>query len=161
MSGTTVAEAHGLLFDLLVDTFAAEPDVQIVYGFPEVYELDKVVGLIGQQPVGQREDWAALGNQSKREEYSIDVAVKVHDPVSGNTPEGAQSTYTEAFRIVEAIRSAVHATKGLGLNEADASRNARAAVTGAPGGFEPAQGGGWVVFVNVVVTVQADIRASA
>lgn len=159
MSGTTVAEAHGLLYDLLVDAFAGEPDVQVTYGPPEVYELRKVVSITGQQPVGQREDWAALGNADKAEEYSIDVVVKVHDPVSGNTPEGAQATYTEAFRLVEAIRGVVHESKGLGLNTADAARNARAQVSGATGGAEPAQGGGFVTYVEVVVTVYARIRA--
>lgn len=169
MSGTTVAAARAALYDLLVDTFADEADVQVLFGPPEVYELDKVVGITSQEPVGQREDWASLGNSSREEEYSIDVVVKVYSRGAGNDPDGAKAVDAEAFRLVEAIRNAVHASKGLGLNDqvtGDPSRNARAAVTGAPSaGPQPPVdrngnvGAGWICFVDVVVTVQARISA--
>ncbi len=166
MAGTTVAAARGLLHDLLTTTFAAETDVQVLFGPPEVYELDKVVGITSQAPVGQQEDWAAIGNDRRSEEYLIDVVVKVYSR-SANTPDGAKGVDTEAFRIVEAIRNAVHASKGLGLNAIDSSYNARAAVTSATSGgpqppTDPKTGevrGGWICFVDVTVTVQARISA--
>lgn len=149
MSSSIKAARANLYTLLAAQTAAAAPleNVQVTFGQPNAYEEQRVVAILGFGPVG--DEPAAIGQRRQDETYRITVAIKVHDPAATT----GQEVEDDAMGLYDAVWNVVHDNPTLSgavtfcfPGGGDASE-----------GAQPAEGGGWVVFVNIGVDCTARI----
>lgn len=143
---STIAAARVALYDLLVAASWPAPKPQITFGRPDAYEDQQVVALLGIQDPD--EDFAALGAQRHAESYLLEVGVKAHDP--GAT---AQVVDTRAFGYADTVRGVVNANPTFPPDAVLPTLVTSQTSDGA----EPADGGGWVCFIRLLIRCQTRI----
>lgn len=144
--GSSIGAARANLHAAL----AAAPalaDVQVVFGAPDAYEEQQVVGVLGFGPVG--DEPAAIGQRRQEEQYRIDVGIKVHMP-DANTAAVVEARTMELYT---AVRDVVMANETLG----DAVTFCVPAGMDESPGPQSAKGGGWVMFISAGVECVARI----
>ncbi len=139
---STISAARAALFALLdANTYpGARP--QITFGPPDAYEEPEVVAMLGVE--SPDEEAAALGAQRREEVYVLIVGVKAHDPAGT-----AASVDARGFALADSVRSTIHATN----TSRTLTNNVRSAevIRQATDGVQPAEGGGWVIFLRLAV----------
>ncbi len=121
-------------------------DVQVTYGPPVAYEEHDVVSLVGL--LGPSEDDAALGDNERDESYRIQVLIKAHRPAGD-----ALDVDARGFALAEEVRGTVAADRTLG----GAVWHAAVVSTTCDDGVQPADGGGFVIFLEAHVLCRARI----
>lgn len=134
---STIAAARQALYYLLV----AEPllaGVQISYGAPANHEEPEVVALLGVRNITEEPE--QLGMIRKEETYLLDVGVKAHSRTAD-----AATTDARGFAIAEAVRGVAGTTR-TNITLSGTVRTAMV-VNEETEGVQPAEGGGWVIFL--------------
>lgn len=130
---------------------AGEPEladpVQVAYGAPSGHEAAEVVAMLGVQ-TPSAEEARGLGQRRVEESYVLEVAVKVHDPGA----ETAEAVDLRGFALADVVRQVVRANITL-----DAAVRTALVVSQGSEGAQPAQGGGWVIFVTLGVECKARV----
>jgi hypothetical protein len=130
------------------DDLGGAEDVQVTYGAPDAHEEQKVVALLGTRDAD--EEAAAMGAGRKDETYELLVKVKVHDPAG--TPQDVDvAGYALGDAVVDAVEGAGDYTLDNTVMWAFATSTTSA------NGVQAAEGGGWVIFIDVIVTCKARI----
>lgn len=150
--GSTISAARAAVYAKLVAHASLGADgVQVVYGVPDAYEEQEVVALLG--TVDTDEEAATVGPGNKDETYDILVGVKVHKP------EGtAAEVDARGYALADAVAAAVEGASDYTLNG-----SVLWALTGGPRtpdrlGTRPAQGGGWVLFLEVPIRCKGRVN---
>lgn len=125
--------------------------VQVIYGVPDAYEEQEVVALLG--TVDTDEEAATVGPGNKDETYDIIVGVKVHKPAGT-----AAETDVRGYALADAVADAVE-----GLSDYTLDGSVMWALAGGPRtpdrlGTRPAQGGGFVLFLEVPIRCKARVK---
>lgn len=145
---STVTAATAALYARLVAA-AGLAGVDVVFGPPDAYEAQEVVSLLG--VFDPQEQHAALGINVRDERYDIEVAVKVHGPVST-----AQETFNRSRVLVDAVVNSVNdTTTGRTLNGTVTDAEVRSTTTSGAFKINAADGGGWVIYWTVMVACHA------
>lgn len=121
--------------------------VQVVFGAPDAYEEQQVVGVLGFGPVG--DEPAAIGQRQQEEQFRIDVGIKVHMPDA----DTAAAVETRAMELYDGVRDAVFADITLD----DAVTFCLPAGMDESPGPQSAEGGGWIMFISAGVECVARI----
>lgn len=143
---SAIGTSRSQLFDILVEAFEAEPDVQVVYGIPDNDdERQEVVCLAG---VSDGSDSVlSLGASTRNEVFGLDMIVKVYDPAGTR-----QEVDVRAWQMVDAIEAGV--TAAACLNGTAYRTEFGTKLSDGP---IAAEGGGSVVFVQLTLDVSARI----
>lgn len=143
---SSISAARVALYNLL----AAAPalaGVQVTFGEPAAYEEQEVVAVMGFGPVG--DEPAAIGQRRQQEGYRVEVKMKKHDPAAST----GQVVEQRAMALYDAVWNVVHDNATLGGSVTFAFPGGADSSPGA----QPAQGGGWVMFVSLFVDCTARI----
>lgn len=105
MSASTIPSAKAALLGLMQ---GALTDVRVTWGGP-TSEEDTALEMAHLGNVEQTEEWGALGNQRRDEDYDIEVFILVRQ--SG---DDEQATETRAWAIRELLATALRADPTLG-----------------------------------------------
>lgn len=152
---STISAARLKLHELLVENLS-QPGRQVTFGPPvqdEEHEVVAVLGLL--DPV---EEEAELGAANKWETYVLEVGVKVFDP--DPDPAKAQEVDALGFGICNQIRDLVHGrarNNDRTLDGALGGSGYASVVSQTTQGVRPVQGGGWVVFLRLLLRCRARI----
>jgi len=147
LMGTSIPAARGVLFDRLYAARALA-GVQRAYGEPDAYEDPEVVALLGTR--APEEEPAAMGAGRKDETYELEVGIKVH-----KRDGTAREVDVRAYELADVVVDEVEGTGDYTLNQSVMW----AFVTSVTGDrARPAEGGGWVIFLTVLITCRARIN---
>lgn len=155
--GSSISAAQGVVFGRLSVAAALaaappRPAVQVTYGPPDAEEAQEVVALLGVR--NPEEEPVSLGAGGKDETYQLEVKVKAHDPAAT-----AQEVNERGWAIADVV---VDEVEGSGDYTLDGSVMWALCEPTTTPGVQPAQGGGWVIFLTVLITCRARIsRRSA
>lgn len=122
---------------------------QVTFGAPDAHEEQEVVALLGIQDPD--EEFAALGAQRRAESYVLEVGVKAHDP--GAT---AQTVDTRGFALAEGVRVVVGANPTFAGAPPITVLPAEV-ISQTSDGAQAAEGGGFVIFLKLLVRCQTRI----
>ncbi len=121
--------------------------VQVTYGPPDAYETQEVVALMGVR--NPDEEPVSLGAGRKDETYQLEVAVKAHNPAGT-----AQEVNDRGRAIADVVVDEIEGSGNYSLGGSVMWALCEPSTTLGP---QPAQGGGWVIFLTVLVTCKARI----
>lgn len=142
--------ARRKLFELL-QANAELTGIQLTLGIPADEEEQEVIAILGVTDSSEEEK--GLGGNRKKEEFTVEVKVKVYDPTA-TTAEEAFALETRAGELLDEVRAVVHGDRDLG----GVLKGNVASVVGTPTtGAQPAQGGGYVVFASAMVRCRATV----
>jgi hypothetical protein len=139
---STISAARAALYALLAANTYPGAAPQVTFGPPDAYEEPEVIAMLGVE--SPDEEAAALGAQRREEIYGLVVGVKAHDPAGT-----AATVDARGFALADSVRAAVHATT-TGRTLSSTVRTAEIARQ-TTDGVQPADGGGWVIFIRLLV----------
>lgn len=147
---STIAGARQALYDALAAHVFPGTAPQVEFGSPLAYEEQEVVALMGVE--APDEDEAVFGGPRPRDEqFTLVVTVKVHDPAA----ESGSVVDARGFELADEVRDVVYADQSLSgaLGTAGWARVESQTTEGA----QPANGGGWFMFIDVRVRCRARV----
>lgn len=144
---TSIPAARGVVFDRLYASSGLN-GVQTTYGEPDAYEDPEVVALLGTR--NPEEAPAAVGAGRKDETYDIEIGIKVH-----KRDKTAQEVDVRAYELADVVVGEIEGSGNYTLNET-VTWAFVSSITGERA--RPAEGGGWVVWLTVLVTCRARIE---
>jgi len=144
---SSISPARQNLFAALHGYSDLGDPVQVTYGAPSSHEAAEVVAMLGVQ-TPSAEEQRGLGQRRVEETYVLDVAVKVHDPGA----DQAEAVDLRGFDLADAVRQVVRQNITL-----DGAVRTALVVSQSSEGAQPAQGGGWVIFVKLGVECKARV----
>jgi hypothetical protein len=155
--GSAISESRSALHARLLA--AAYPvaegrSVQVTYGPPGAREGQDVVAMLGVR--NPDEEPKQLGNLNKEETFWLVVGVKAHwvAPPGETEAEQAEAVDARGFAIADVVRGVVGTTRSnLRLGPSYLAQ----VVSQETEGVQPAQGGGWVIFIQVIFECRARI----
>lgn len=153
MASTISAARANLFAALTARPFAAptpESTPQVTFGAPAAYEEQQVIALLGVE-AGSEDDEVLGGPKPREEEYTLVVGVKVYDPAA----ETANAVDERGWSLADEVRDEVYADRSLGGALGGAGW-ARVSSQTSPGALA-AEGGGWVIFIEVRVLCRARV----
>lgn len=145
---STISAARAALFALLdANTYpGARP--QVNFGAPDAYEEAEVVAMLGVE--APDEEPAVIGGPKPRnEEFTIVVGVKAHDPAGT-----AATVDARGWVLADEVREIVYANQTL---TSTLSTGWARIASQTSEGAQPAEGGGWVCFVQVRVLCRSRV----
>lgn len=155
--GSSISTAQGVVFARLTASSglaaaSPRPAVQVTYGPPDAHEDQEVVALFGVR--NPEEEPVSLGAGGKDETYQLEVKVKAHDPAGT-----AQEVNDRGWAIADVVVDEIEGSGDYTLDDTVMWALCEPTTTE---GVRPAQGGGWVIFLTVLITCRARIsRRSA
>lgn len=148
---SSISAARASLFSLLSARAWPAPAPQVTFGAPAAYEDQEVVALLGIE--ASDEENAVMGGARPRdEEFTIVVAVKVHDPAA----DTAAAVDARGWVLADGVRDTVYTNLTLGSALTPSGWARVASQTSA--GAQSAEGGGWVIFIEVRVLCRARVN---
>lgn len=108
--GSSVPGARAALYSLLVGLDL--PGTEVTFGHPAAYATNRTVSILGVGPGTVSERPAVVNGRVRREDYDIEVAVRVDNPTA-RTAEDAMAVEAAAFGVWNDIRAAVLVTADL------------------------------------------------
>jgi len=146
---SSISNARSSLYTLLAaHSFPGNP-VQVTFGAPSAYEDQEVVALMGVE-AGDEDDAVIGGARPRDEEFTIVIGVKVHGPT-----DDAATVDVRGWLLADEVREVVYANRSLGaaLTPSGWARVSSQTSVGA----QSAEGGGWVIFLEVRVLCRARV----
>lgn len=144
--GSSISAAQGVVYARMAAS-SGLTGVQVTYGPPDAYEGQEVVALFGVR--NPEEEPISLGAGGKDEIYQLEVKIKAHDPAGT-----AKAVNDRGWEIADAV---VDEVEGSGDYSLDGTVMWALCEPTTTPGVQPAQGGGWVIFLTVLVTCHARI----